>query len=107
MTTSHSADATDQPTGGQRFFVSYSGVRLPFRLVTELTPAEIHNRNTFFRADYDAAGRLLGFEKVVYGEVAMSHRYRYYPCGALQQADITNHADEETTVLEFPQPVAG
>ncbi len=86
----------------RRYFVSYSGVKLPFKLVTELTEAEIHNRNTFFRADYAENGALLGFDKVVYGEVSMSHRYDYYPSGALKQAEIVNHDEDDTKQLSFP-----
>lgn len=86
----------------RRYFVSYSGVKLPFKLVTELTEAEIHNRNTFFRADYAENGALLGFDKVVYGEISMSHRYDYYPSGALKQAEIINHDEDDTKHLDFP-----
>lgn len=90
----------------QRYFVSYSGVRLPFNLVTELTEAETQNRNTFFRADYDDSGKLLGFDKVVYGEISMSHRYEYYPSGAIKHAEIINHDEDDTKEMDFPDTAA-
>ena len=46
-----------------RYFTTYSGVKLPFKLVGELGEHEIRNRNTFFRGYFDADGVLLGFRK--------------------------------------------
>jgi Family of unknown function (DUF6156) len=91
-----------------RYFVTYSGVKLPLNLVNELDPTALSNRNTFFRAYYDADDRLLGFEKIVYGETEMSHRYEYHSCGALKRAEIV--ADGETAVLKLDRcgrPVGG
>lgn len=83
-----------------RYFVTYSGVQLPFKLVNELTEAELDNRNTYFRGHFDTEGRLTGFDKIVYGELELTHRYVYRDNGALMQATITD-ADEETTTLDF------
>lgn len=83
-----------------RHFVTYSGVKLPFKLVNELGDGELDNRNTFFRGYFDDDGRLAGFDKIVYGETELQHRYTYHADGALQRAEITD-ADEELTVLEF------
>ena len=52
---------------GPRYFLSYSGVSLPLRLVSPLAASELQNRNTYFRAVYDDADRLVA--KLVYGEV--------------------------------------
>jgi len=84
----------------RRFFVTYSGVRLPLHLVTPLEEAALNNRNTFFRAYFDAAEPLVACEKITYGEVELSHRYEYYGSGALRQAVITN-TDDEVTVMTF------
>jgi hypothetical protein len=89
----------------RRYFVSYSGVRLPFRLVTELTEAEVENRNTYYKADFNHADQLLGFDKIVYGDLEMSHRYSYYPSGALCEAQVTNHAEGDTKVVPFADRV--
>ena len=86
--------------GDCRFFVSYSGVRLPFTLVNPIAPEALSNRNTFIRAYFDAAGRLSGFDKMVYGEVELSHRYTYHPEGGLSRAEIVM-LDEEPATLCF------
>jgi hypothetical protein len=83
-----------------RFFVSYSGVKLPFNLVNSIAAESLSNRNTFIRAYFNKAGGLTGFDKVVYGEVELSHRYEYHSSGALSRAEITM-LDEETAVLDF------
>lgn len=85
-----------------RYFVTYSGVKLPFKLSQPLTDAELHNRNTFFRAYFNDKDQLLFFQKMVYGESELEHRYSYYDNGVLQQAKITD-ADGEITVLTFDE----
>ena len=85
-----------------RYFVSYSGVKLPLNLVTPLQPEELRNRNTYFRAYYDSPTRLVFVEKITYGEVELSHRYEYHPDGTLKQAVITN-TDDEVTVMNFSE----
>jgi hypothetical protein len=84
-----------------RYFVSYSGVKLPLNLVTPLDAAALNNRNTFFRGWFDAE-RLMGCEKITYGEVELAHRYEYHNNGQLKQAVITN-TDEEVTVMTFDE----
>jgi hypothetical protein len=83
-----------------RYFITYSGVTLPLRLVNEIQATELRNRNTYFRGDYDTAERLVTLEKLVYGEVELRHRYRYADDGRLAWAEITD-ADGEVTELEF------
>lgn len=83
-----------------RFFVTYTGVKLPLNLVNAIEPEALTNRNTFFRAYYDANGALTGFDKIVYGEVEMAHRYQYHGNGELARAEISM-ADEETLILNF------
>lgn len=92
---------TDSKRGTCRFFVSYSGVKLPLNLLNELDEANLKNRNTFFRGYYDEEGRLALCEKVVYGEIEMSHHYEYHASGTLKQAEITTMDEEEATVLRF------
>ncbi len=87
------------PEADYRYFVTYSGVKLPLRLVNPLEAAELDNRNTYFRAEYDNRGRLIAVEKFVYGEVELAHRYDYHENGALKAAHIT--MDGDTTVMEF------
>jgi hypothetical protein len=88
--------------GTLRFFVTYTGVKLPFKLVNELQPGEVENRNTFFRGYFDAQDRLTGFDKLAYSEIELIHRYEYHSNGKLKQAEITD-IDDEVTVLSFDE----
>lgn len=83
-----------------RFFVSYTGVKLPLKLVNPIEADALSNRNTFIRAWFDDAGLLMRFEKMVYGEVELAHRYVYHDNGILQQADIVM-LDEDAVTLYF------
>lgn len=91
-----------------RYFISYSGVKLPLKLVTPITAAELQNRNTYFRACFDSAERMSCCQKLVYGDIELEHRYSYHDNGMLKTAEITD-ADGELTVLAFDaagQPLA-
>ncbi len=82
----------------RRYFISYSGVKLPLRFVNEISEADTGNRNTFFCGYYDAEGKMVACDKRVYGEVEFSHRYRYYPSGRLRSADIAMLGDDPQTI---------
>jgi hypothetical protein len=84
--------------GTLRFFVTYTGVKLPFKLVNELQAGEVENRNTFFRGYFDTLDRLTGFDKIAYGEIELKHRYTYHDDGKLRQAEITDIDGEATTL---------
>jgi ABC-type tungstate transport system permease subunit len=88
-------------TEASRFFLATNGIKLPLQLVSEIEAAALTNRNTYIRAFYDDAGRLLRFEKMVYGEIELTHIYQYDAEGVLRRAEIAM-VDEEPTVLEFP-----
>lgn len=90
---------TDDANIIRRYFTTYSGVKLPFKLVSELGAHEIRNRNTFFQGHFDADGVLLGFQKMVYGEVELEHKYTYDADGQLKQAEITDADGEMTSVI--------
>lgn len=85
-----------------RFFVSYVGVKLPLKLVNPIEADALSNRNTFIRAYFDDDGVLMRFEKMVYGEVELAHRYAYHDNGALKQAEIAM-LDEDTVILCFDE----
>jgi hypothetical protein len=93
---------TDDTGSECRFFVTYSGARLPLRLVEPIAPEALSNRNTFIRGYFDAAGALTGFDKVVYGEVELAHRYEYHANGVLSRADIVM-MDEDPVTLTFDE----
>lgn len=99
---------SNELTGECRYFLTYSGVKLPFNLLNPLEPEQIENRNTYFQGYFDAQDRLLGLRKMVYGELEMEHRYTYHANGALRMAEIID-IDGEVTVLNFDEngrPVA-
>ncbi|WP_028998614.1 DUF6156 family protein [Azohydromonas australica] len=84
-----------------RCFLTYSGVKLPLQLSQQLDTASLRHRNTYFRAEYDAQGRMCRCDKMVYGEVEMRHDYRYDAGGALCEAVITSVHEDEPQVLAF------
>jgi len=75
-------------------------VKLPFRLVNELQASEVENRNTFFRGYFDEQDRLIGFDKIAYGEIELKHCYEYHDNGKLNRIEITD-IDSEVTVLNY------
>ena len=81
-----------------RYFVTYPGVKLPLRLINPIEEADIENRNTCIRAEFDNQGQLTGVGKMVYGEAELAHRYEYDCDGGLKKAQIT--MDGQTTVIE-------
>jgi hypothetical protein len=85
----------------RRYFVSYSGIKLPLKLVNEITEQSLHNRNTYFCGHFDADNKLLRCQKIVYGEVESEHVYTYYANSSLKLAQITE--DDETRELHFPE----
>jgi hypothetical protein len=82
-----------------RYFVSYSGIKLPLKLVNEITAASLNNRNTYYRGYFDTQDRMLLCQKVVYGEVESEHQYQYDDNGVLKSAQITE--DDEVRELHF------
>ncbi len=81
-----------------KYFLSYSGVKLPLNMVSPIGADALENRNTYFRTRYDSDGRMITCEKIVYGEVELRHDYDYRPDGRLARARI-DMAGEETEIL--------
>lgn len=90
------------PEGKCRYFVSYSGIRLPLKLSQPLEAGALSNRNTFFRGFFDERERMTGVQKMVYGEVELEHRYEYYDSDVLKRAEVID-AEGEMTVLRFDE----
>jgi hypothetical protein len=88
----------DNLTLTKRYFSTYSGIKLPIKLSQPLEESATLNRNTYFIAYYDNNERMIGFQKMVYGEMEMQHYYSYDERGKLTQAEITD-ADQEVTIL--------
>jgi hypothetical protein len=85
-----------------RYFLATSGVKLPLKLVNRIESTALTNRNTYIRAWYDGSERLLRFEKLVYGDIELSHVYDYDADGRLRRAEILM-LDEDSTVLHFDE----
>ena len=83
-----------------RHFVTYSGIRPPVRLVEPIEADEMGHRNTFIRAVYDAAGRLVRFDKMVYGSSELTHVYEWSESGALAAATIAVGGEETRLVFD-------
>ena len=90
---------SNENRGTLRFFVTYTGVKLPFKLVNELQPREVENRNTFFRGYFDEQNRITGFDKIAYNEIELTHRYEFHNDGQLKLAIITD-IDGEVTIVK-------
>lgn len=84
-----------------RYFTSYSGIRLPLKLVGELAVEDMRNRNTFFKGGFDAGGRLRRCEKLVYGEIEFCHEYSYHTDGRLVRA-VIHEAGEDPETIDYP-----
>jgi hypothetical protein len=84
-----------------RYFLATSGVKLPLKLVNQIEPTALTNRNTYIRAWFEGE-RLLRFEKLVYGDIELSHVYDYDADGRLRRAEILM-LDEAPTVLHFDE----
>ena len=82
-----------------RYFVSYTGIKLPLKLVNEISVIGLLNRNTYYRGYFDDRNRLLLCQKIVYGEVESEHQYQYYANGVLKDAQITE--DDEVRNINF------
>jgi hypothetical protein len=93
---------SDTLPGIRRFFLSYTGVQLPFKLVNELDEQQIENRNTYFCGYFDDQGRLSALRKLVYGELELQHRYDYRENGVLLRAEVVD-IDGDVTTLEFDE----
>jgi hypothetical protein len=84
-----------------RYFVSYTGVKLPVKMVNPLEEKDLSNRNTFIIAYFDKDERMVGFEKMVYAAIELSHFYDYYPDGAIKSAEIL--MDDVTTFIHYDE----
>ncbi len=82
-----------------RYFLSYSSVKLPLKLVNEITEADLNYRNFYYLGVFNAAGQLLNCRKIVYGEVESEHHYRYDDNGVLTWAQIIE--DDEVREIDL------
>jgi len=90
--------ATDSLT--LRYFVTYTGVKPPVKLLDEMPATGLTNRNTYFRGWYNADEQLVKLEKAVYDGIELRHDYLYHPNGRIAQATI-ELPGEQTTVMTW------
>lgn len=91
-----------KPAGTARieYYLSYTGVGLPLKLISPIEEGDLERRNTYFRACLDAQDRIIRVERMVYGEVEMVHNYTYNENGKLSRAEIAG-IDLDPRVMEF------
>lgn len=85
--------------GKGRPHLTYSGIKLPLKLVEPLEEDQIQNRNTYILGFYDDKNLLIGVRKMVYSAVEFEHLYRYDPTGQLVHVTIINAEGESTEVI--------
>lgn len=83
-----------------RHYTTYSGVKLPLKLVAPLDESNVDGRITFFRGYYDANELLVRVEKVVYGEIEFEHRYEYDDNGKLILVEMVE-GEEDSRILRL------
>ena len=86
----------------QRYFVSYTGVKLPLRLINELDARSLDQRITYFTGYYNNKNQLMIIEKVVYGEIEFSHHYEYDENGKLIKAIMVEDDEQPRTPMIEP-----
>lgn len=95
-------DAMESTATTLRYFLTYRGVKLPLCMTEEIDAHALRHRNTYFRAGFDAQGRMNWVEKLVYGEVEMRHDYCYGHDGQLDHAVISMPDEPPQTVQVRP-----
>lgn len=82
------------PTDFDFFYLSYSGISLPLKLVSPIDAASTQNRNTFFAEKQNADGLSIEIAKFTYGEMDLLHKYIYDESGMIVKAEITDGEGE-------------
>jgi len=83
-----------------RHYVTYTGVKLPLKLVSPIEGETLDGRITYIRAYYDKENNLVGLEKVVYDEIEFEHRYTYYSDGRIKSA-VLIEPDQSPRIMSF------
>lgn len=85
----------------EKYFLSYSGIGLPLKMVSPLESEGLENRNTYFIARYNSDGLLVEVIKQVYNEIELHHEYTYNPDGKLIETKITG-LDGDVNIVKAP-----
>ena len=76
----------------EAYFLSFSGYTLPLTPADQVSKSEAEKQRSYYRAEYDADGRLTLLEKHLDGKVFFRHEYRYFAGGTIREARV---ADQE------------
>lgn len=86
---------------GTVYFESFAGYVLPLRPVGEMSEEKAKAGQSYYVAEYDAAGRLKSFTSTFDGgKIFFKHEYTYHDNGKLKTAHITSE-EGRVRVQEF------
>ena len=75
----------ERPRGsGIQYYGSWSGYQVPLRPQNPISQSEAKSRIAYYVAEYDQAGHLIRFDKILNGEMEWSDIYTYRDDGTLQ-----------------------
>lgn len=77
-------------SGGPFYYESFSGYEIPFRPVGELTPDNAKSRDSYYIAHFNSEGKIISFEKFLYGKKEFSDLYIYNSSGSIERRELTN-----------------
>jgi hypothetical protein len=86
-------------SGGPFYYESFSGYDIPFRPVGELTPENAKSRDSYYIAHFNSDGKIVSFEKILYGKKEFSDLYIYNDGGIIERRELTNASGE--VVIKF------
>ena len=89
-----SSDAV--PQAGVHYFGTWGTYQVPLKPQEPISKAEAERRGTDYVGEYDQAGLLVRFDKILNGRVEWSDRYVYRVDGSLQLRTMIN-SDGTTT----------
>lgn len=84
------------------YYVTYSGVGLPLKLVSPIDENDLYLRNTYFRQYTNDQNQKIIIEKIVHGRVEMVHKYTYDQENRVIEVEITD-TDEEPKKIQLNQ----
>jgi len=95
-----SSDAV--PQAGVHYFGTWGTYQVPLKPQEPISKAEAKRRGTYYVGEYDQAGLLVRFDKILSGRVEWSDRYVYRVDGSLQLRTMIN-SDGTTTQQTFDE----
>lgn len=69
--------------GGPYYYESFANYEIPFHPVDEITIEKAEKLNSYYIAYFNDEGRIISFEKILYGKRAFTDHYYYRADGTL------------------------